>query len=58
MDGKTLLVLSVAHGTDRQRHHAAWQEDQPVEFYVRRDATTFPGRPEVIRASVPAAAPG
>ena len=31
------------------------RKDQPVEFYVRRDATTFPARPKEIRASVPAA---
>ncbi len=62
VDGKTILVLSVGAGTDAPYGITPGGRDKPVEFYIRRDATTFPGRPEEIRnsvlARVPRAAPG
>ena len=33
------------------------KKDKPVEFYIRRDATTFPARPDEIRNAVLAASP-
>ena len=58
VDGKTLLVLAVARGTDPPYGVTLpGRKDKPVEFYVRRDATTFPARPEEIRTAVLAAAP-
>jgi predicted HTH transcriptional regulator len=58
VDGKTLLVLAVAGGTDPPYGITLpGRKDKPVEFYVRRDATTFPARPEEIRTAVLAAAP-
>lgn len=62
VDGKTILVLSVEAGTDAPYGITPGGRDKPVEFYIRRDATTFPARPEEIRnsvlARVPRAAPG
>jgi Putative DNA-binding domain len=56
--GQTLLVLSVEPGTDPPYGITLpGRKDKPVEFYVRRDATTFPARPEEIRNAVLATAP-
>jgi hypothetical protein len=57
-DGKTLLVLTVGRGSDPPYGITLpGKKDKPAEFYVRRDATTFPARPEEIRNAVLAAAP-
>ncbi len=58
LDGKNLLVLTVSRGTDPPygiTMHG--KKDKPAEFYVRRDATTFPARSDEIRNAVLAAAP-
>ncbi len=52
VDGKTILVLSVGSGTDAPYGITPGSKDRPVEFYVRRGATTFPAKPEEIRNSV------
>jgi hypothetical protein len=51
--GKTVLVLSVERG-DSQPYGLL--HGGRVEYFVRRDATTFPARPEDIRSSVLASA--
>jgi Putative DNA-binding domain len=57
-DGKTLLVLTVSRGSDPPYGITLpGKKDKPVEFYIRRDATTFPARPDEIRNAVLAAAP-
>lgn len=57
LDGKPLLVLTVQRGTDPPYGITLpGKKDKPVEFYVRRYATTFPARPEEIRNAVLAAA--
>jgi hypothetical protein len=57
-DGKTLLVLTVGRGTDPPYGITVpGKKDKPAEFYVRRDATTFPARPDEIRNAVLAAVP-
>lgn len=57
-DGKMILVLSVEPGTDPPYGITLpGRKDKPVEFYVRRDATTFPARPDEIRNAVLATAP-
>jgi hypothetical protein len=58
LDGKTLLVLTVSRGTDPPYGiMLPGKKDKPTEFYVRRDATTFPARPDEIRNAVLAALP-
>lgn len=57
IDGKTILVFSVYPGTDTPYGITPGNKDRPVEFYVRRGATTFPARPEEIRNSVLARTP-
>ena len=58
LSGKPLLVLTVQRGADPPYGITLpGKKDKPVEFYVRRDATTFPARPEEIRNAVLAAAP-
>lgn len=49
VDGKTVLVMAVEKG-DAPPY--ALKINDRVEYYVRRDATSFPARPEDIRASV------
>jgi Putative DNA-binding domain len=57
-DGKTLLVLTVGRGSDPPYGITLpGKKDKPVEFYIRRDATTFPARPDEIRNAVLAASP-
>jgi hypothetical protein len=57
-DGKTLLVLAVARGTSPPYGITLpGRQGKPVEFYVRRDATTFPARAEEVRNAVLAAVP-
>lgn len=57
-DGKALLVLSVSRGTSPPYGITLpGREGKPVEFYVRRDATTFAARPDEIRNAVLAAVP-
>jgi hypothetical protein len=57
-DGKTLLVLTVSRGTvPPYGITLPGRQDKPVEFYVRRDATTFPARADEVRNAVLAAAP-
>jgi hypothetical protein len=56
--GKMLLVLVVEPGLNPPYGITLpGKKDKPVEFYVRRDATTFPARPEEIRNTVLATAP-
>jgi predicted HTH transcriptional regulator len=56
--GKMLLVLAVEPGSNPPYGITLpGKKDKPVEFYVRRDATTFPARPEEIRNTVLATAP-
>lgn len=58
VDGNTLLVLSVESGADPPYGITLpGRKDKPVEFYVRRDATTFPARSDEIRNAVLATAP-
>jgi hypothetical protein len=54
VDGKTVLVMAIEKGSAPP--YALKIKDK-VEYYVRRDATTFPARPEDIRASVLASVP-
>jgi hypothetical protein len=49
VDGKTVLVMSVERGNSPP--YGLKVRDR-IEYYVRRDATTFPARPEDIRTSV------
>lgn len=58
VDGKTLLVLVVSRG-DSPPYGITLpgKQGKPVEFYVRRDATTFPARADELRNAVLAAAP-
>jgi hypothetical protein len=57
-DGKTLLVLAVGCGTDPPYGITLpGRKDKPVEFYVRRDATTFPARPEEMQERRPGSSP-
>jgi predicted HTH transcriptional regulator len=63
LDGKTLLVLSVGEGANPPYGITLpGRKDKPVEFYVRRDATTFPATADELRntvlATVPPPAPG
>lgn len=56
LDGKKLLVLTVSRGTDPPYGITLpGKKDKPAEFYVRRDATTFPARPDEIRNAILAA---
>ena len=58
LDGKKLLVLTVSRGIDPPYGITLpGRKDKPAEFYVRRDATTFPARSDEIRNAVLAAAP-
>ena len=58
LDGKTLLVLSVKAGTNPPYGITLpGKKDKPVEFYVRRDATTFPATADELRNTVLATAP-
>jgi hypothetical protein len=58
LDGKKLLVLTVSRGTDPPYGITLpGRKDKPTEFYIRRDATTFPARSDEIRNAVLAAAP-
>lgn len=58
LDGKLLLVLSVEPGPNPPYGVTLpGRSGKPVEFYVRRDATTFPARPDEIRTAVLASAP-
>ncbi len=60
IDGKAVLVLSVEAGPDAPygiTHITPGPKDKPIEFYVRRGATTFPARPEEIRNSILARIP-
>ena len=57
-DGKTLLVLAVSRGASPPYGISVpGKQGKPVEFYVRRDATTFPARADELRNAVLAAAP-
>lgn len=57
-DGKTLLVLAVSRGSDPPYGITLpGRQGKRVEFYVRRDATTFPARADEIRNVVLASAP-
>lgn len=56
-DSKTLLVLAVGRGTSPPYGLALpGRQNGPVEFYIRRDATTFPARSDEIRNTVLATA--
>lgn len=58
LDGKTLIVLAVERGSDPPYGITLpGMKDKPVEFYVRRDATTFPARSDEIRSTVLASVP-
>ena len=58
LDGKKLLVLTVSRGIDPPYGITLpGKKDKPAEFYIRRDATTFPARSDEIRNAVLAAAP-
>ncbi len=58
VDGKVLLVLSVEAGANRPYGITLpGRKDKPVEFYVRRDATTFPATADEVRNAVLASAP-
>jgi len=58
VDGKTLLVLAVSRGASPPYGITLpGKQGKPVEFYVRRDATTFPARADELRNAVLAAAP-
>lgn len=54
VEGKKALVMSVERGNNPPY---ALLHKERTEYFVRRDATTFPARPEDIRASVLASAP-
>lgn len=57
-DGNTLLVLAVSRGASPPYGTTLpGKQGKPVEFYVRRDATTFPARADELRNAVLAAAP-
>ena len=57
-DGKTLLVLAVSRGASPPYGITLpGKQDKPVEFYVRRDATTFPARADELRNAVLAGSP-
>ena len=57
VDGKVLLVLSVGAGANRPYGITLpGRKDKPVEFYVRRDATTFPATADEVRNAVLASA--
>jgi predicted HTH transcriptional regulator len=58
LDSKLLLVLSVEPGPNPPYGITLpGRSGKPVEFYVRRDATTFPAKPDEIRTTVLASAP-
>jgi len=58
VDGKVLLVLSVGPGVSRPYGITLpGRKDKPVEFYVWRDATTFPATADEVRNAVLASAP-
>jgi hypothetical protein len=58
LDGKILLVLTVPRGASPPYGITLpGKKDKPVEFYVRRGATTFPASPDEIRAAVLATVP-
>jgi hypothetical protein len=58
VDGKMLLVLSAGAGANRPYGITLpGRKDKPVEFYVRRDATTFPATADEVRNAVLASAP-
>jgi hypothetical protein len=51
-------VLTVSRGSDPPYGITLpGKKDKPAEFYIRRDATTFPARPDEIRNAVLAASP-
>ena len=52
VNGKTILVLQVDAGPDTPYGITPGSKNSPLEFYVRRGATTFPARPEEIRNAV------
>jgi hypothetical protein len=56
--GRLLLVLAVEPGT-RPPYGITLpgRSGKPIEFYVRRNATTFPAKPDEIRSTVLASAP-
>jgi hypothetical protein len=57
-DGKTLLVLAVGRGASPPYGITLpGRQGKPIEFYVRRDATTFPARADEIRNAALASAP-
>ena len=56
-DGKTLQVLIVSRGTDPPTASRCPVRRKPGRVLVRRDATTFPARPDEIRNAVLAARP-
>lgn len=57
-DGKMLLVLTVSRGSSPPYGISVpGRQGKPVEFYVRRDATTFPARADELRGAVLAATP-
>jgi hypothetical protein len=58
LESKLLLVLSVEPGPNPPYGITLPERSgKPVEFYVRRDATSFPAKPDEIRATVLASAP-
>jgi hypothetical protein len=57
-DGKTLLVLTFSReASPPYSTTLPGSQGKPVEFYARRDATTFPARADETRNAVLAAAP-
>lgn len=56
-EGKKVLVLSVESGPEPPYGITPGEKNKPPEFYIRRGASTFPARPEEIRAAVLATAP-
>jgi Putative DNA-binding domain len=58
LEGKLLLVRSVEPGPNPPYGITLpGRSGKPVEFYVRRDATTFPAKPDEIRTTVLTSAP-
>jgi hypothetical protein len=52
VNGKTILALQVDAGPDTPYGITPGSKNSPLEFYIRRGATTFPARPEEIRNAV------